>query len=123
MLRKSKLLAIDARGRILLVRNRRTKRYNFPGGRAFKGETSIRTLRREIRQELPRVTLSGVRRWRNPPRFKLKKTVFYFATAKGPLKTGNEIDRAVRTRRGEKIKISIATRKTLEILATRGYLW
>ncbi len=122
MLRKSKLLDIDERGRILLVRNRKSKQYNFPGGRGIKGESYIRTLRRELRQELPEVRMSRVRRWRKAPAFKRKSTAFYFGRASGPLKAGHEIDRAARIRRWWKVRLSRSTRATLKVLAARGCL-
>lgn len=45
-------IAVIRQGRILLVRNTSTDKLLLPGGRREAGETDIRTLQRELREEL-----------------------------------------------------------------------
>jgi 8-oxo-dGTP diphosphatase len=122
MLRTSKLIAIRDDGCILLARKRKNKQYSLPGGKALRGETAIRTLRREIGEELPDIRIGRVRRWRKGPRFKGKRATFYFARAKGTLKVGHEIDRGAWIREWWKLKLSRSARRTLELLVIRGHL-
>jgi len=61
MAKSSKLVAAK-RGRILLVRRRRDRIWMFPGGRKRGQETENDCLRREIREELPKLTLGRIHR-------------------------------------------------------------
>ena len=56
MRKDSKLIAAK-KGRVLLVRRRRDKRWMFPGGRNQEGESESKCLHREIREELPKLKL------------------------------------------------------------------
>ena len=59
MAKSSKLIAAK-RGRILLVRRRRDRIWMFPGGRKRGRETEKDCLRREIREELPKLKLADL---------------------------------------------------------------
>src|SRR5260370_31593960 len=62
MAKSSKLVAAK-RGRILLVRRRRDRLWMFPGGRRRGRETEKDCLRRELREELPKLKLGRLKRW------------------------------------------------------------
>src|SRR5258706_14843187 len=62
MAKSSKLVAAK-RGRILVVRRRRDRLWMFPGGRRRGRETEKDCLRREIREELPKLKLGRVKLW------------------------------------------------------------
>jgi 8-oxo-dGTP diphosphatase len=61
--KSSKLLAIK-RGKILLVRRRRDRLWMFPGGRKRPKETDRDCLRREIKEELPKLSLGRLKLWK-----------------------------------------------------------
>jgi 8-oxo-dGTP diphosphatase len=63
MAKSSKLVALK-RGRILLVRRRRDGLWMFPGGRKRVRESEKDCLRREIKEELPRLRLGRLRLWK-----------------------------------------------------------
>src|SRR5262249_18451277 len=63
MAKASKLVAAK-RGRVLLVRRRRDRRWMFPGGRKRQNEKAKACLRREIREELPKLKLGRLRLWK-----------------------------------------------------------
>lgn len=63
MAKSSKLIAAK-RGRILLVRRRRDRLWMFPGGRRRGLETEKDCLRREIREELPKLKLGRLKLWK-----------------------------------------------------------
>src|SRR6266436_3123191 len=63
MAKSSKLVAAK-RGRILLVRRRRDRLWMFPGGRRRGRETEKGCLRREIREELPKLKLGRLKLWK-----------------------------------------------------------
>jgi 8-oxo-dGTP diphosphatase len=100
---KSTKLVATKRGKVLLVRRRRDGRWMFPGGRKRTRETERECLRREIKEELPRLKLGRVRLWkevkaRNKRSGRLMSDAIFIAEkAKGDLVIGdkNEIDRAV----------------------------
>jgi 8-oxo-dGTP diphosphatase len=54
MAKSSKLVAVK-RGRVLLVRRRRDGLWMFPGGRKLARESDKDCLRREIKEELPKL--------------------------------------------------------------------
>jgi 8-oxo-dGTP diphosphatase len=101
MAKSSKLVAAK-RGRVLLVRRRRDKRWMFPGGRRRRRETEKDCLRREIREELPELRLGGLRLWKEVKSRNRKSgrrmsdAIFVAKKASGRLAIGDkkEIDKA-----------------------------
>ena len=63
MAKSSKLAAVK-RGRILLVRRRRDHLWMFPGGQKRERESERDCLRREIKEELPKLKLGRIRLWK-----------------------------------------------------------
>jgi ADP-ribose pyrophosphatase YjhB (NUDIX family) len=63
MAKSSKLVAAK-RGRVLLVRRKRDGLWMFPGGRKRARESDKDCLRREIKEELPKLKLGRVRLWK-----------------------------------------------------------
>jgi 8-oxo-dGTP diphosphatase len=101
MAKSSKLIAAK-RGRILLVRRRRDRIWMFPGGRKRGRETEKDCLRREIREELPKLKLGRLKLWKevnakNPrSRRKMSDAIFIANKVSGRLAIGDkkEIDKA-----------------------------
>jgi ADP-ribose pyrophosphatase YjhB (NUDIX family) len=99
---KSSKLIVAKRGKVLLVRRRRDQLWMFPGGRKRVGETEKECLRREIKEELPKLRLGPVRLWKEVKSKnrrsgrKMSDAIFITSEASGRLKIGdkNEIDRA-----------------------------
>ncbi|WP_439400437.1 NUDIX hydrolase (plasmid) [Bradyrhizobium sp. PMVTL-01] len=100
---KSSKLVVAKKGRVLLVRRRRDKLWMFPGGRKRAGESERKCLRREIKEELPKLKLSPVKLWkevnaknRRSGR-KMSDAIFLAKDAAGALKIDDkkEIDKAV----------------------------
>jgi ADP-ribose pyrophosphatase YjhB (NUDIX family) len=101
MAKSSKLVAVK-RGRVLLVRRKRDGLWMFPGGRRRARESDKDCLRREIKEELPKLKLGRLRLWeevkarnRRSGR-KMSDAIFVTAKASGRLKIGDrkEIDKA-----------------------------
>ena len=101
MAKSSKLVAAK-RGRVLLVRRRRDGKWMFPGGRKRQNENDKDCIRREIREELPKLKLGRLRLWkevkaknRHSGR-KMSDAIFIAKKASGDLLIGDkkEIDRA-----------------------------
>ena len=101
MAKSSKLVAAR-RGRVLLVRRRSDRRWMFPGGRRRDSEDEKDCLRREIKEELPKLKLGRLRLWkevtaknRDTGR-KMSDAIFIARKTKGELAIGDkrEIDRA-----------------------------
>src|SRR5262249_4164956 len=63
MAKSSKLVAVKRR-RILLVRRRRDQLWMFPGGQKRERESDKDCLRREIKEELPKLKLGRIRLWK-----------------------------------------------------------
>ena len=63
MAKSSKLVAVK-RGRILLVRRRRDRLWMFPGGQKRERESAKECLRREIKEELPKLRLRRIKLWK-----------------------------------------------------------
>jgi ADP-ribose pyrophosphatase YjhB (NUDIX family) len=63
MAKSSKLVAAK-RGRVLLVRRKRDGLWMFPGGRKRARESDKDCLRREIKEELPKLKLGRVELWK-----------------------------------------------------------
>ena len=101
MARSSKLVAAK-RGRVLLVRRRSDRLWMFPGGRKQQRESEKDCLRREIKEELPRLKLGRLRLWKEVKAKnrrsgrKMSDAVFIAKKASGELSIGDkrEIDRA-----------------------------
>ncbi len=101
MAKSSKLVAAR-RGRVLLVRRRRDRLWMFPGGRRRWRETDKECLRREIREELPRLKLGRLTLWKEVKAKnrrsgrKMNDAIFVAKKASGPLAIGDkkEIDKA-----------------------------
>src|SRR5229473_2495293 len=101
MAKSSKLVAAK-RGRVLLVRRRRDGLWMFPGGRKRARESDKDCLRREIKEELPKLKLGRVRLWKEVKAKnrrsgrKMSDAIFVTAKAAGRLTIGDkkEIDKA-----------------------------
>jgi 8-oxo-dGTP diphosphatase len=63
MAKSAKLVAVR-RGKVLLVRRRSDGLWMFPGGRKRLRETDRACLRREIKEELPKLKLGRLRLWK-----------------------------------------------------------
>lgn len=102
MTKASKLVAAKG-GKVLLVRRRVDGRWMFPGGRKLSRETAKDCLKREIREELPKLKLGRLRLWKEVTAKnkrsgrKMSDAIFIAKHAKGRLEIGDkkEIDRAV----------------------------
>jgi 8-oxo-dGTP diphosphatase len=102
MAKSSKLVATK-RGRVLLVRRRRDKLWMFPGGRKRANETEKECLRREIKEELPKLKMGRVKLWKEVKKKnrrsgrRMNDAIFIAEKASGELKIGDkrEIDRAM----------------------------
>jgi ADP-ribose pyrophosphatase YjhB (NUDIX family) len=101
MAKSSKLVAAK-RGRVLLVRRKRDRMWMFPGGRKRRNENDKDCVKREIKEELPKLKLGRLRLWkevksknRHSGR-KMSDAIFIAKKATGALSIGDkrEIDRA-----------------------------
>ena len=101
MAKSSKLVAAK-RGRVLLVRRRRDGRWMFPGGRKRQKEGDKACLKREIKEELPKLKLGRLSLWKEVTAKnkrsgrKMSDAIFIAGKAAGALKIGDkrEIDKA-----------------------------
>jgi 8-oxo-dGTP diphosphatase len=101
MAKSSKRVAAK-RGWVLLVRRKRDGLWMFPGGRKRARETDEDYLRREIKEELPKLKLGRVRLWKEVKAKnrrsgrKMSDAIFVAAKASGRLTIGDkeEIDKA-----------------------------
>jgi ADP-ribose pyrophosphatase YjhB (NUDIX family) len=57
-------LVVKKRGKVLLVRRKRDHLWMFPGGRKHGRETEKECLRREIKEELPKLKLGPLKLWK-----------------------------------------------------------
>ena len=102
MAKSSKLIAEKA-GKVLLVRRRRERLWMFPGGRKRLREDDKGCLRREIKEELPKLKLGRLRLWKEIKSRnqrsgrKMSDAIFIAKKVSGQLVIGDkkEIDRAV----------------------------
>ncbi|MBR0856953.1 NUDIX hydrolase [Bradyrhizobium liaoningense] len=100
---KSSKLVVARRGRVLMVRRRRDGLWMFPGGRRRAGESERNCLRREIREELPKLKLGPLKLWKEVKAKnrrsgrRMSDAIFLAKKVSGRLKVGDkkEIDRAV----------------------------
>lgn len=132
MLKSSKLVAARKGGtEVLLVRRRKDGRWMFPGGRRKRGkkESLRRCLMREIRQELPDVTLRGVKLWKklngknHHSGKRMSDACFMTAKAKGALTIGDRKElKDARWCRPWGLKLTPTTRHMRDLLVANGYL-
>ena len=102
MAKSSKLVAVK-RGRALLVRRKRDGLWMFPGGRKRAQETDKDCLRREIKEELPKLKLGRLQLWKEVTARnrrsgrKMSDAIFVASNATGRLTIGDkhEIDKAI----------------------------
>jgi 8-oxo-dGTP diphosphatase len=102
MAKSSKLVAVKG-GKVLLVRRKSDQLWMFPGGRKRGRESEKDCLRREIKEELPKLRLGRVRLWRKLTGKSrrsgkaMSDAIFVVRKASGALKIGDkkEIDRAI----------------------------
>ena len=102
MAKSSKLVATK-RGRVLLVRRKRDGLWMFPGGRKCARESDKDCLRREMKEELPKLKLGHLRLWKEVKARnrlsgrKMSDAIFVAAKASGRLTIGDkhEIDKAI----------------------------
>lgn len=99
--KSSKLIAIK-RGKVLLVRRRKDGLWMFPGGRKLPRETDKQCLRREIKEELPKLRLGHVSLWKDVSKKnkysgrRMSDAVFIAEKVSGTLAIGDkrELDKA-----------------------------
>jgi 8-oxo-dGTP diphosphatase len=95
MPKSSKLIAVK-RGKVLLVRRRKDGLWMFPGGRKRGQEDEKDCLRREIKEELPKLKLGRVTLWKEATtrnRFsgrKMSDAIFIAKKASGSLDIGDK---------------------------------
>jgi 8-oxo-dGTP diphosphatase len=102
MAKSAKLVAVR-RGKVLLVRRRSDGLWMFPGGRKRPREKDRECLRREVKEELPKLKLGRLRLWKEVKAKnkrsgrKMSDAIFIAKSAKGRLAIGDkkEISKAV----------------------------
>ena len=100
---KSSKLVVSDNGRVLLVRRRRDKLWMFPGGRRRGAESLKQCLRREMKEELPKLKLGRLTLWKELTSTnrqsgrRMSDAIFITNKSSGPLTIGDkrEIDRAI----------------------------
>jgi 8-oxo-dGTP diphosphatase len=108
---KSSKLVVAKGGKVLLVRRRTDGRWMFPGGRRRPRETDKDCLRREIKEELPKLKLGRLQLWKKLRSGDASDAVFVVRRAKGRLAIGDtkELDKA-RWRKPRGIPLTRTTR-------------
>jgi 8-oxo-dGTP diphosphatase len=95
MAKSSKLVAVK-RGKVLLVRRKRDGLWMFPGGRKRVGESEKDCLRREIKEELPKLKLGHLQLWKEVKSKnrlsgrKMSDAIFVAKKVSGSLTIGDE---------------------------------
>ncbi|WP_027544850.1 NUDIX hydrolase [Bradyrhizobium sp. WSM2254] len=100
---KSSKLVVARKGRVLMVRRRRDGLWMSPGGRRRAGESDRGCLRREVKEELPKLKLGRLKLWKEVKAKnrrsgrRMSDAIFLAKKVSGRLKVGDkkEIDRAV----------------------------
>jgi ADP-ribose pyrophosphatase YjhB (NUDIX family) len=100
---KASKLVVKKRGKVLLVRRKCDRLWTFPGGRKRARESEKECLRREIKEELPKLRFGPVRLWKEVKSKnrrsgrKMSDAIFVARKASGSLKIGDkgEIDKAI----------------------------
>jgi len=123
--RKAIGAAIIRKGRLLLVRKRQT--WILPGGKPKGGESDIRCLIREGKEELPGLRLRNFRYFgtfvgTTPHIGDELRAEVYLAEADGEVCPSAEINAAEWTREPEKFHLSDITRKIILALRQKGHL-
>src|SRR5712675_3068162 len=128
MAKSSKLVSVK-RGRVLLVRRKRDGLWMFPGGRKRARESDKECLRREMKEELPKLKLGRLRLWKEVKAKnshsgrKMSDAIFVTAEASGGLTIGDrkEIDKAT-WRKPRGIRLTPTSRYIRDkLFSKRGY--
>jgi len=124
MTRSSKLIA-TRRGRVLLVRRRKDGTWTLPGGKRKRaGESAKACLRRELREELPRLRVRKAALWRKLGGGRAKNGArnhaIFTAKVGGKLLIGDEreIDR-VKWLKPSRVRLSQTTRLICQIFLVK----
>jgi 8-oxo-dGTP diphosphatase len=126
MPRTNKLLAID-HSCVLLVYKGESGQFSLPGGKRNGKEKDLRCLRRELKEELPRLRVRRFKRWK---RFNMRyrrqrfTMTIFFGKVSGSLRVAKEIDAAawVRISSLGRIPLSSNTKRILDRAKKDGYL-
>jgi 8-oxo-dGTP diphosphatase len=126
MAKSSKLVAAK-RGRVLLVRRKRDRLWMFPGGRKRARETDKDCLRREIREELPKLRMGRLKLWKEVKAKnrrsgrKMSDAIFVAKKTSGRLVIGDkkEIDKAI-WRKPRGIRLTPTSRYIRDKLFPKG---
>ena len=110
-----------------MVRRRRDRLWMFPGGRRRGRETEKDCLRREIREELPKLKLGRLKLWKEVKAKnrrsgrKMSDAIFIAKKARGPLSIGDkrELDRAV-WRKPRGLRLTATSRYIRDKLFPKG---
>jgi 8-oxo-dGTP diphosphatase len=127
MAKSSKLVA-SKRGRVLLVRRKRDRLWMFPGGRKRERETEKDCLKREIREELPKLKLGRLRLWKEVKAKNrrsgrnMSDAIFVTKKASGRLAIGDkkEIDKAT-WRKPRGVRLTPTSRYIRDKLFPKGW--
>jgi 8-oxo-dGTP diphosphatase len=126
MAKSSKLVAAK-RGRVLLVRRKRDRLWMFPGGRKRARETDKDCLRRELREELPKLRMGRLKLWKEVKAKnrrsgrKMSDAIFVAKKTSGRLVIGDkkEIDKAT-WRKPRGIRLTPTSRYIRDKLFPKG---
>ena len=124
-MKKSSKIVVFLKGKLLLVRRRKDRKWTLPGGhRTNAAETAADCAKRELLEELPKVRVSSLKRWLTVHRAKSdgsvkRQTVFVAPKAAGALIVGDkrELDRAA-WKNPAKLKLTRIARYVISRLLT-----